>query len=271
MRSHGSRMRASSAAYGASSCQSDAEAEEHRHDDQPQPLAARDEVLDRGEHAVALPALALGRARVGQAAGASAPARRGRARRGCRPAAAGSPRGSARRRSSRRGARAASTTSWKSSSGSSAPGARSPISRSSSLHRPVVVVAVDDDRVRQLRELRQRGEARLADQVELGVLLGERHEPGLRRRVDRPRPARPRPCRPLDEHPRQVAGERADLGDRPHAGRVEARQHQLRVTAPSRRPSGRGRCRNGSKRHLDGEGDVLRGNADPPKNQFSIA
>ena len=91
-----------------------------------------DEVLDRGEHAVARAALARGRARVGQAAGGASPARRGTARPS--PACGGwrASGGIARRRSSRRAARAASTTSWKSSSGSSAPGARSPISRSSS-------------------------------------------------------------------------------------------------------------------------------------------
>ncbi len=83
------------------------------------------------------------------------------------------------------------------------------------------------DGVRQLGERGQRRQARLADQVELGVLLGERHEAGLRRRIDGS-DVRARPLRPLDQHARQVAGERADLDDRAHAGGVEARQHQLR-------------------------------------------
>ena len=57
-----------------------AEAEERRDHGQAQPVALRDEVLDSGEHAVLGPALARRRVGVGQAVRRAARARRGTAR-----------------------------------------------------------------------------------------------------------------------------------------------------------------------------------------------
>ena len=81
LRSHGSRISASSSAQGASVSPDHAEAEEGGHDRQAQAAAARDEVLDRGQHAVARAALPGRRPAVGQPAGAHARARRGTGRR----------------------------------------------------------------------------------------------------------------------------------------------------------------------------------------------
>ncbi len=94
-----------------------------------------------------------------------------------------------------------------------------------SADREVVVVSVDHDRIGQ-RQLRERFETRLADQLELGVGLGERDQPRLRGGVDRQHPSAGA-GRPADEHPGQVTRESADLGDRPNVRRVQARREDL--------------------------------------------
>ena len=67
LRSNGPRNSASAPAYGDVLVPDDAETEERRDDRQLQPVASLDEVLDRGEHAVARTTLAGGHGRVGQA------------------------------------------------------------------------------------------------------------------------------------------------------------------------------------------------------------
>ena len=124
--------RAISSAHGASRVPDHAEAEEGGHDRQAQAAVALDEVLDRGQHAVARAALARRRPAVGQPAVAQPRARRGRGRRPRSSAGDARP-GSGQARSSRRGARAASRRRGRAAAAASAPGARSPMSRSSSL------------------------------------------------------------------------------------------------------------------------------------------
>ena len=186
-------------------------------------VARGHEVLDRGEHAVARAALARRRARVRQPARAAARARPGTMPAGrARDRVAASPPGSRPARSSRRAAPCGQQTSWNSSSGSSAPGARSPISRSSSLDREVVVVAVDHDRVGQ-RDPRQRLEARLARSA---------RAPGARAR-----PARRAPSAARGRPPRRA---RARARRPVRAARASGRRRRRRPRRPSARPRRRG-------------------------------
>ena len=201
-----------------------AETEEDRHDGQAEPVAGGDEVLDRGEHAVALAAFAGRRARIGQPAGCEAglSGREPAAVAGQRlpglggdllgrevvVAAAVGPADVVEQQQRQRGALGA-------------------LADQPQLlaDREVVVVAVDDRRVGQ-RDRREGGEARLADQLELGVVARERLQAGLRRRVDRA-DAGPRAGRPVDEHAREVAGERTHLDHPPGARGVQAGQQDL--------------------------------------------
>ena len=173
--------------------------------------------------------------RYGQPAGGGCPARPGDRP---PPATIGwrAPPGSARGRSSRRGARAASTTSWKSSSGSgSAAGALGDQPQLLD-HRPVVVVAVDDERVGEL-DRAQRLVARRADELEVVALLVEPLERRLRRRVDRADAAR-RPWRPTRASSSVRSPANAPTSsDRPRPAAVEAGDHQLGVVDERHAPA----------------------------------
>ena len=91
--------------------------------------------------------------------------------------------------------------------------------------RVVVVVAVDDHDVGQ-RDLEECVEAALANQLERRRCVIELCQRLLRRGIDREH-GRPAARRPVDEDPGQIARERADLGHRPRADRIQAGDDQL--------------------------------------------
>ena len=133
LRSHGSRIRATRVGPGRGAC---ARPRRSRRTPARRPaaaLAVGDEVLDRGEHAVARAALLGRRPRVGQAAGRAAGSPGNDALPAAGDRVAVRRPGSARRRSSRRGGRGASRRRGTAAAAARRSGARSPISRSSSL------------------------------------------------------------------------------------------------------------------------------------------
>jgi len=75
-------------------------------------------------------------------------------------------------------------------------------------------------------------------QLELGPLLGQRHQPVLRRGIDRRHPGARSRC-PLDEHAREVSGVGPDLDHRLRPDGIEARQHHLGVVRHRRPPAQR--------------------------------
>ena len=214
-----------------------------------------DEVLDRGEHAVARAALLRRRPRVRQAAGAQ-------------PRLAGEQ--AAARRRPGGGARPGSpgvvvvvapavrpATSWNSSSGSVA--ARAALGDQPQLlaDREVVVVAVDDHRVGQrdlaaARRGSSRGSARVgrssASADEAGCGAGSMA-------VTRAPCAR----RPVDEHAREVAGVGADLDHRARADSVQARQQQLGRVRQRGAPASRDRVEVGGLPSPGRDRRVVRG------------
>ena len=200
-----------------------AEAEEGGHDRQPQPLAARDEVLDRGQHAVALPALLARLVPVRQPAGphpghareqagplVDRPAVLGRDHLGVVVVvAAGVRPGDVVEQQQRERAVAG------------ALGDQAQLLA----HRVVVVVAVDDRRV-GYRYAAQRVVARLAEQLELRMGALELDKRCPRTRVDG-RDADAAAGSPAHERSGQVARVGPHLDHRPHLRGLEQREDQL--------------------------------------------
>ena len=231
-----------------------AEAEERGHHHQPDLLTLGHEVLDRRQHAVARPALAGRRPGVGQARAD----RRSGCRERCRPlrppSGAGPAPGSCQGRSSHRAGRGASTRRGTGAAAAPIPGARAADQRQLLADRVVVVIAVDHDRVGQ-GQVGERVEARLTDQLEVG-LLGRPAPPARvgapdRRRSPGRRRGPPRPPGSGSDH-RRTPPPPAPTWPAPRPGRAGG----SRSSAPSTRPSRSGSCRYGSK---SGSSSLTRG------------
>ena len=253
LRSSGSEdLRRRSSAHGASRVPHRAEPEERRHHHElAAGLSRRRSPRPRSARRCAR------RPRAPPSAGREARRARVPGRRGRCPSPLGDQRlaevgaGSARDRSSRRGGRGASRRRGTAAAAARRQRRARAISRSSSSDRVVVVVAVEDDHVGQLDP----GSAsRLVSRTSSSTVVLARRSRRARAGARGRWPARVAPAAagPVDEHPRQVAGVGADLGDRPRADRRRGTPAALRSGAPSRRPSaagraGRGRTRCGSR------------------------